>query len=757
MPTRSKYLASKVKYSDQPWMTQEQRDTADTGQPHLTEFEVAEILDGKRPAPGGSKLADKSFVEYLRTKEDPAAAASESLRSDGFNVTPKREVAKQVIEGNRDPDEVPGLSEKLKAPAQGKDAKEGETVIDYLRRSRREFPGGSDTLNRMSEDTIQSLIEQGPDKPKTGPVGPDGPSGPKTGPLRMLAPVASSTILGALGQTQSEPAPTSTPGGTFTPGPTQGPVPQAPWKPSTVPVDPGGEAPYDHSFFTSEAGGIDFAGRGAASPWSPPTQTPLPEMPVTDADPLDPAPPPSQVAPPVDDPQQTLLAALRAGGAPEAPLPPVGVAGVPSDLLKQQAAAAKEAAAASDEAAAAVRSSAEQANAATLEAQQGYMGAMSEMSEQAALAAKARVNSLQQAERAQGAFQATLAEARRAASVELDPGRFWARQSDGQKFMAVLAGALFGFSGKGMEWLAHIKSLVDQDLKAQESDREMKVRGLEGEGKGHLAMRDFAMQKGATEAEAYLIQKAAKYEQAQAWLHKAQLSTSNAQAQANAAKAIAALEQEKLQVQTQLVSTAQARADSMNAAAFRNRELQLRERDSLRDYQAKLMAATTKGQKGEPIPGTVVNEYSQDLANVRKLIQLAQLADIPDLSARVGQAAKSAVDLEGKGAGARENAYKSLALEVGKMYAGGALQSHEIALLKEMGIDPGKGIPVVKNAGPGIREVAGSYMRRLKDRLLTLSAQYDPAVVERLAQQVSQLEQEAAGTPAAPSYMTEAK
>lgn len=58
-----------------------------------------------------------------------------------------------------------------------------------------------------------------------------------------------------------------------------------------------------------------------------------------------------------------------------------------------------------------------------------------------------------------------------AASKEsVDPNRYWNNKNEGQKAAAVIAGALFGFTGQGMQWLQRIDSLVEQDMQAQAAD-----------------------------------------------------------------------------------------------------------------------------------------------------------------------------------------------------------------------------------------------------------------------------------------------
>ena len=58
-----------------------------------------------------------------------------------------------------------------------------------------------------------------------------------------------------------------------------------------------------------------------------------------------------------------------------------------------------------------------------------------------------------------------------AASKEsVDPNRYWNNKNEGQKAAAVIAGALFGFTGQGMQWVQRIDSLVEQDMQAQAAD-----------------------------------------------------------------------------------------------------------------------------------------------------------------------------------------------------------------------------------------------------------------------------------------------
>lgn len=51
-----------------------------------------------------------------------------------------------------------------------------------------------------------------------------------------------------------------------------------------------------------------------------------------------------------------------------------------------------------------------------------------------------------------------------------DPNRFWNNKDAGQKFAAILAGACFGFTGQGLNYIQHMDQLVQQDVQNQAAD-----------------------------------------------------------------------------------------------------------------------------------------------------------------------------------------------------------------------------------------------------------------------------------------------
>lgn len=70
-------------------------------------------------------------------------------------------------------------------------------------------------------------------------------------------------------------------------------------------------------------------------------------------------------------------------------------------------------------------------------------------------------------------------ELKQANAIRIDPNRYWHNKTEGQKAMTTLAGALFGFAGKGMDFLNHIDNLVQQDVKLQMEEKSMNIQNIQ--------------------------------------------------------------------------------------------------------------------------------------------------------------------------------------------------------------------------------------------------------------------------------------
>jgi hypothetical protein len=140
------------------------------------------------------------------------------------------------------------------------------------------------------------------------------------------------------------------------------------------------------------------------------------------------------------------------------------------------------------------------------------------MAIEAEYASKAKLNAINEARRYESAKSVALQAARDAAATPTDPNRYWNNKTAGQQAAAVIAGALFGFTGQGMNWLQRIDGLIENDMRAQMADRSAKVAGMEAEARGMGEAADFAMKAGASEAESHILARQMKFEGLQSYL-----------------------------------------------------------------------------------------------------------------------------------------------------------------------------------------------------------------------------------------------
>lgn len=101
-----------------------------------------------------------------------------------------------------------------------------------------------------------------------------------------------------------------------------------------------------------------------------------------------------------------------------------------------------------------------------------------------------------------------------AGNQKIDPNRYWANKSDGQKFAAVLAGAAFGFTGQGMQWLQRLDGLVENDIRAQQADIANKRGSLNDAIGVQKNLIEMGRMRGLSEIESVKAARAAMYQDA---------------------------------------------------------------------------------------------------------------------------------------------------------------------------------------------------------------------------------------------------
>lgn len=150
-----------------------------------------------------------------------------------------------------------------------------------------------------------------------------------------------------------------------------------------------------------------------------------------------------------------------------------------------------------------------------------------EAAKMAQLATQARLDSINESRRYQAASLAMMERAREAAATPTDPNRYWNNKDAGQKAAGIISGALFGFTGQGMQWLQRVDALVAQDNQLQVQDRASRVAGMREEGQALGEAGRQALALGASQAEAHLIERQTKLEGLRSYLEMMTMKTNN--------------------------------------------------------------------------------------------------------------------------------------------------------------------------------------------------------------------------------------
>lgn len=233
-----------------------------------------------------------------------------------------------------------------------------------------------------------------------------------------------------------------------------------------------------------------------------------------------------------------------------------------------------------------------------------------EIATNARLATEAQLTSVQEARKYFNAASQLAQDARDAASTPTDPNRYWNNKDLGQKAMAVIAGALFGATGQGMQWLQRLDGLVENDMKAQMSDRAAKVSGIEAQGRvlGEAGQR--ALQLGASESQAHLLERSTKMEGLKSYLDMVQLQLTSPEQKMKAAQMSAALAQ--------------------NISGLADEGLKLGEMRAQRITESRYRQATLEGQQaggGKVIKETTVDALAESAALIKEMEVLASTYD----------------------------------------------------------------------------------------------------------------------------------
>lgn len=248
------------------------------------------------------------------------------------------------------------------------------------------------------------------------------------------------------------------------------------------------------------------------------------------------------------------------------------------------------------------------ANSAALAAAESQRAALDEQS--MAMLAQAQENRRVQTEKAMSDYNATIADVKKASATSIDPNRYWKNQNFASKALAVLGGFFYGWSGKGMEWLNHIDSLIDRDIRAQQADRTAAIDSAKFDAQSALTRKDFANQQGQSAAEAILREKAMRLQSYQSYAEMLAKRSNNEMVKQNAAQAIEAMQGKIDGLRVQAINIADAKANAQNSAMHAKYTAELAKYKEDMDNRAKMGGGKLK----------LPPELPQDLRN--KIIDL---------------------------------------------------------------------------------------------------------------------------------------
>ena len=194
-----------------------------------------------------------------------------------------------------------------------------------------------------------------------------------------------------------------------------------------------------------------------------------------------------------------------------------------------------------------------------------------------------------------------------------DPNRFWNNKDAGQKAAAVIAGALFGFTGQGMQWLQRLDGLVEADIQqqAQELQRKGGLLGKQIDVQNNLVA--MARQQGLDEAESISAARIAMMNKYATMFEQA-AATTGSEAVKTQALANSAVLREKMardMMDMKLKTTEAAQKAALTAAQVNHLNAQT--------FAAKL-AAVNGAKGGETPPGirTEIAKIDAGLKAVRE-------------------------------------------------------------------------------------------------------------------------------------------
>lgn len=245
------------------------------------------------------------------------------------------------------------------------------------------------------------------------------------------------------------------------------------------------------------------------------------------------------------------------------------------------------------------------------------------------------------------------------ANEKIDPNRFWNNKSTGQKISAAIAGAMFGFTGQGMQWLQRIDGLVEQDIRAQSADLANKREALGAVMTGQQNLVNMARQAGMDGLAAINTARSMAWANVEEQLKLVADNTSSDLVRTNALKGVAVAQQKQAEFALKVRAEQQE-----NAARWAAINIQ---------RQAAAAKANAPGKQREVSP-TLIKQYTTTLNMIESLKKMRELAKSSGFGRRMWRGVEEVLTDEEN---AKKKQYEALQFQIARDRAGSSLQKPE--------------------------------------------------------------------------------
>jgi hypothetical protein len=214
-----------------------------------------------------------------------------------------------------------------------------------------------------------------------------------------------------------------------------------------------------------------------------------------------------------------------------------------------------------------------------------------------------------------------------------DANHYWDSKDGAQKAASVLAGAMFGFLGQGMQWLQRIDSLVAQDVATQTANIERKRNGLAQSAAQQESVVERLIRNGASTRAAQVGARVVMRQAMADQISQKANSMSDEMTKSKAMGAVGQLLESNAKDLGHFTSLAMTNSIASRHQSLEEAKLRQEQREFAHSASERANAAANPGHQKAPPAGVTLggSEAIARLAGARKL-----LAAIEDANKNVG-------------------------------------------------------------------------------------------------------------------------